>query len=442
LCSADCLLFPLSFALFPSSVFADRRDEGVSAMLADERCMAAATVCDVDGAFEQMPCMALIERDGWIVARNALCRRLTGFIDGTAVRVEDVLLGWYELSERRTRFDCLALRRHGAPLPVCAVAQSAMYRGERCRLVLLIEQNASVAGDGYERETSLVEDVLEATPEATAITHGGRVLHVNREFTRLFGYAAAECVGEDLVDLVVPEGRLHECEMMQHTLRKNGRVAMETRRRTRGGAEVDVCVLIAEMQLGGKAAGTLVTYRDIREQKLEEARLKHRARHDVLTGLPNRSLFLEQVGLTLARVRRRPDRRFAVVFMDLDGFKQVNDTMGHAAGDKLLLVVADRLTRCLRPQDTVSRFGGDEFALLLDESGSEAEVEAVAARIQTEIQQAIAIDGVETRVKASMGIAIAQQGYESAEEILLHADSAMYAAKMQGGGRHVTYHWQ
>jgi len=241
----------------------------------------------------------------------------------------------------------------------------------------------------------------------------------------------------------VPEGRVHECEMIQHTLRQNGRVAMETRRRTRSGAEVDVCVLIARVLLGGRASGTLVTYRDIRQQKQEEARLKHTAGHDGLTGLPNRSLFLEQVGLTLARLRRRPDRRFAVVFLDLDGFKQVNDSLGHAAGDKLLLAVADRLTGCLRPQDTVSRFGGDEFALLLDESGSEMEVQAVADRIQAEIREPMMLEGggrqTEARLSASLGIAIAQPGYESAEEMLLHADSAMYVAKTQGGGRHVTY---
>ncbi len=358
--------------------------------------------------------------------------------------MSDVLLGWYELDEtdRRVRFDCLVLRRHGAPMPVYAVAQGATYRGEACRLVLLIEQDGVAAGSGDERESTLVEDVLDATPEALVMTHGSRILHVNREFTRLFGYSAAECVGEELADLVVPEGRMHEREMILHTLRQNGRVAMETRRRTRSGEEVDVCVLIAKVRLGSRASGTLVTYRDIRQQKLEEARLKHRARHDSLTGLPNRSLFLEQIGLTLSRLRRRPDRRFAVVFMDLDGFKQVNDTLGHAAGDALLLVVADRLTRCLRPQDMVARFGGDEFALLLDESGSEIEVEAVSIRIQAEIQQLIMIDGAEARVRASMGIAIAVPGYGAAEEILLHADSAMYAAKASGGGRHVTYQWK
>ena len=423
--------------------------EGRVALLA-----AAVEECDIDASFETLPCMGLIERDGRIVARNGLHRRIAGALNasepegGATPRVRDVLLGWHvvEETDRRVRFDCLLLRRHGTPMPVYAVAQAAIYGGEACRLVLLVEQSVSAAGDASDRETTLVEDVLDATPEASVMTHGSRVLHVNREFTRLFGYTSAECVGEELAELVVPEGRMHECEMILHTLAQDGRVSMETRRRTRSGEEIDVCVLIAKVRLGSRAAGTLVTYRDIRQQKLVEARLMHHARHDALTGLPNRSLFLEQVGLTLARLRRRPDRRFAVVFMDLDGFKQVNDTLGHAAGDALLLVVADRLTRCLRPQDTVARFGGDEFALLLDESGNESEVAAVAARIQAEIQQPIDIygtgDGAVARVRASLGIAIAVPVYESAEEILLHADSAMYAAKTSGGGRHVTYKWK
>ena len=125
--------------------------------------------------------------------------------------------------------------------------------------------------------------------------------------------------------------------------------------------------------------------------------------------------------------------------MDLDGFKKVNDTLGHAAGDKLLLIVADRLTKCLRPQDAVARFGGDEFALLLDESGTEADVQAVAERIQTAMVQPMAIDGAAAKVSASMGILIAEARYESAEEMLKHADAAMYRAKTAGGGRHVSH---
>ncbi len=296
-----------------------------------------------------------------------------------------------------------------------------------------------LTAEADEPESSLLEEVLDATPEATVIAHQGRVLHVNREFMRLFGYCSAECVGQELVELVVPEGRVHECEMMLHTLRQSGRAAMETRRRARSGEEIDVCVLIARLRLGGDAMGMLVTYRDIRRQKQEAARLQHSARHDSLTALANRALFLETVGLTLARLRRRPDRSFAVIFIDLDGFKQVNDTLGHAAGDALLLEVAGRLRRCLRPQDTVARFGGDEFALLLDDCGGEDEVQAVAARIQAEVQVPVVLNGAEAKVAASIGIAMATHWSESTEELMLHADSAMYAAKTAGGGRHVVH---
>jgi diguanylate cyclase (GGDEF)-like protein/PAS domain S-box-containing protein len=388
----------------------------------------------------------MIERGGVVIARNAMARRMTGYVAvlDELPRVTDVLLGAFELEEpaARVRFECAVARRHGPPMPVHGVAQRMTHDGEECRLLIMMERREGFGAEG-DREGSLVEDVLDAMPEASVITHGSRILHVNREFRRLFGYAAAECVGRELTDLVVPEGLLHEREMIQHTLRKEGRVAMETRRRTRFGEDVDVYLLIAKVRLGRRAMGTLVTYRDIRAQKQEEARLKHSARHDVLTGLANRALFLEEVALTLGRLRRRPDRSFAVIFMDLDGFKQVNDTLGHAAGDALLLVVAGRLKRCLRPQDTVARFGGDEFALLLAESGTALEVQSVAARIQTAIQQEIELcgtgDPILARVSASLGIAMAVPAHESAEEIMALADAAMYSAKAAGGGRHVVY---
>jgi len=402
-----------------------------------------------NAGFEHLACMAMIERGGTILARNALARRMTGYSgegqeDPEVFRIESALLGAFRLEDEtghaktaRVRFDCLLTRRHGAPMAVHAVAQWTQHGGADCRLIVLLERCDSLSGTGDE-EVSLVEDILDATPEASVMTHSGRVLHVNREFTRLFGYSAVESVGRDLAELVVPEGLMHEAEVIQHTLQAQGRVSIETKRRARSGELMDVCVLIAKVRLGSRASGMLVTYRDIRSQKREAERLKHTARHDGLTGLPNRAAFLEQVSLTLARLRRRPDRGFAVIFMDLDGFKKVNDTLGHAAGDKLLLIVADRLTKCLRPQDSVARFGGDEFALLLDESGAEFDVEAVAARIQAEVLEPMTIDGAEAQVSASMGIVIAQTAYQTAEEMMRHADSAMYLAKADGGGQHVA----
>ena len=393
----------------------------------------------LDSCFERLPCMAMIERDGVIVARNALARAVT---DGghDILSVDHLMIGAYDFvgRDRRFRFDCLLLRRHGAPMQVNAVTQGSVFGGESCRLVLMIERVQGFAG-ATDTEGSFVEDVLDATPEATAIAHEGRVLHVNREFSRLFGYSLAECAGQELDELVLPDGRHHETEMILHMLDQTGRAEMDTVRRTRTGELMETFVMVSRVRLGGEAHGMFVTYRDIRRQKKEEARLQYSAHHDGLTGLANRARFLERVELTVARLRRRPDRSFAVVFLDLDGFKQVNDTLGHAAGDALLLTVAQRLAMCVRPQDVVARFGGDEFAILLDESGGEAEVHRVAERIQAEIGEPIPIEGVHAQVSASMGVAIARQLHESAEDILGHADAAMYRAKAAGKATHVLF---
>ena len=397
--------------------------------------------------FETLPVIAMIEQAGAIVARNKLARRLTGFSTGGKQPLGQALLGAYEFSggdaARRCRFDCLVVRRQGVPLQVSVATEATLWQGQPAYLLLMMERTEGFAGQS-DTGGSFLEDVLDATPEATVITHEGRVLHVNREFSRLFGYSLAESLGEELDELVIPDGRMHENEMVVHALRTAGRSSFETVRRTRAGEDVEVSVLVSRVRLGGEASGQFVTYRDIRRQKQEEARLQHTALHDALTGLANRALFLDRLGLTMARLRRRPDRRFAVVFLDLDGFKKVNDTMGHAAGDALLLMVAERLTRCVRPQDTVARFGGDEFALLLDESGAVDDVCRVAERIQSEIRRPCLLEtgglagGAPAYVSASMGIAIGTTRYGSAEAILRDADQAMYEAKAEGKARHVV----
>jgi diguanylate cyclase (GGDEF)-like protein len=140
--------------------------------------------------------------------------------------------------------------------------------------------------------------------------------------------------------------------------------------------------------------------------------------------------------LTMARLERRPDRNFAVVFLDVDRFKQVNDTQGHAAGDTLLLAVTQRLLSCLRPQDTIARFGGDEFALLLDDVGTAEDIANVAERIQTELQKPVPIATGEVFISASMGIAISSIDYSSADDMMRDADHAMYRAKANGKARH------
>lgn len=285
---------------------------------------------------------------------------------------------------------------------------------------------------------TLLEDVLDAMPEATVITHAGRILHINRAFSMLFGYAPQDCLGTDLDALVIPDGRLHENELIFYGLNAEGRSCIESVRQTRNGELIPMTVLVSRIRLGSGERGMFVTYRDLRKRKQEEARLQHVALHDGLTGLANRTLYVSRLELTMARLRRRPDRPFALVFMDLDGFKQVNDRLGHFAGDKLLQLVADRLVRCLRPQDTVARFGGDEFALLLNEVSGQDDLEQVLVRVQDTLGEPFTVESVPVRISASLGAAVASQEYGSVEEMLRDADAAMYAAKAAGKAGHVV----
>lgn len=174
-----------------------------------------------------------------------------------------------------------------------------------------------------------------------------------------------------------------------------------------------------------------------RQQHLDQIQqgLVHAAYHDPLTGLPNRSWFNERL---LQLIQQAEDQTHAILFIDLDGFKQVNDTLGHGVGDALLQCIAQRLRGCLRQRDRVARLGGDEFAVLLEDLENPLEATAVAHRIQAQLQQPFQIEGSEIQSGASIGIAFSQPNgkhYHQPEDFLRDADVAMYAAKANGKGR-------
>jgi diguanylate cyclase (GGDEF)-like protein/PAS domain S-box-containing protein len=391
-------------------------------------------------AFESLPCMALLVRDGMVTARNSLARRMTGLVgeETVACPISEVLgEGCFGVDldpeRNRVRFEGILLRRHGEGLRVSAAVHAAEFGGETYTLVLMMEHTREDAVDP-EANGSFLEDMMEAMPRATVVAHGNRVLHVNAEFLQMFDYTSAEVLGRGLDELLVPDGLLHEEEMIAHQLERTGRLSFETQRRTRQGRLIHVQLMASRLRLGGEVNGMFITFIDIGKQKQEEERLRHRALHDGLTGLANRGLFLNRAELMLSRLRRRPDRSFAIFFLDLDGFKQVNDELGHAAGDAVLFEIANRLRECVRPQDTVARFGGDEFALLVDETGAEDEMERVALRLQEEVGRGIRLPGAEAHVSASIGIALAHIGYADADAMLRDADRMMYRAKHAGRG--------
>ena len=178
-----------------------------------------------------------------------------------------------------------------------------------------------------------------------------------------------------------------------------------------------------------RMAGSLT---DIVDRKRAEARLLHDAFHDALTELPNRSLFVDRLGLALEQSRRHKGVSFAVLFLDLDRFKNLNDSLGHSAGDTLLVEFAGRLQSCLRPGDTVARLGGDEFGVLLTEVDGPEDATRVAERIQELLRQPFSISATEVVSTASIGIALGSSAYERPDDILRDADTAMYRAKAAG----------
>ena len=191
--------------------------------------------------------------------------------------------------------------------------------------------------------------------------------------------------------------------------------------------------------LEGKPVGRVCCFRDVTERELAEEKLRHNALHDTLTNLPNRISFMDHLKQAIGRKNGNPANRFAVLFLDLDRFKIINDSLGHVVGDKLLVALAQRLRSSIRPGDVVARLGGDEFTVLLNRTGDVKEVARVAERLQTQISEPFKIDNYEVFTTASIGVIIADDLPREADDFLRDADTAMYRAKEAGKARYEIF---
>jgi diguanylate cyclase (GGDEF)-like protein/PAS domain S-box-containing protein len=268
------------------------------------------------------------------------------------------------------------------------------------------------------------------------VEHDGAVSYISPQIEAITGYAPEEYDDPEFwIRTMHPDDRRRVLDEDARTDRTGEPFRVEFRKFARDGRLVwlrDEAVLVRDE--AGEPLYWQGVVSDITERKALEERLEHQALHDPLTGLPNRRLFVNRLGQAVRRTRRRKGSKTAVLFMDLDGFKVVNDSLGHDVGDLLLRVVAQRLGRCLRPEDLLARFGGDEFVVLLEDVESPEEAVRVAERITGELRRPFLLEGRELFVAASIGISLGDARTHDPEGLLREADTAMYRAKEGGGG--------
>jgi len=267
-----------------------------------------------------------------------------------------------------------------------------------------------------------------------------RHVYVNPAVEKAMGISPSTFIGKTNAQLAMPEDfcQLWEQKLRQVFETKQGNVfefsfpiSSETR--------YYQSRLVPEFANDGAVEFVLGISRNITALKQAEEQLIHDALHDVLTGLPNRTLFMERLECALRHAKRRADYLFAVLFLDLDRFKLVNDSLGHMTGDQLLVAIARRLETCLRSGDTVARLGGDEFTILLDDIKDVSEVTRIADRIHKELTSPFNLSGYEVFTTASIGIALSAIGYDLPGELLRDADIAMYQAKALGKARYEVF---
>lgn len=298
------------------------------------------------------------------------------------------------------------------------------------------------------RETERYRALFEDAAEAIIVSdYEGRIREVNDAFMELSGYSRSELNDAQAHDFYIDSSQREE---LFRRLAEEGRVQdFEVRLRRADGA-VRLCLITAS-KIGGASEERLIqsVLRDITEERQREEALRHQALHDPLTGLPNRTLFWDRLEQTIARVERRGDMG-ALLYVDLNGFKTINDRLGHQTGDEVLVEVAKRLVEAVRDVDTVARIGGDEFALLLPHLTGPQDAREIADRALGNLTSPIRADSAEVEVSAAIGIALLADSdrqdavqtatlRENPDVLLERGDAAMYRAKEKEGSTVAMY---
>ena len=327
---------------------------------------------------------------------------------------------------------------NAAVLVVLLLARQVLAQLEHHDLTKTLESKVVERTDELRRREEQFRSLVAHSSDVVTVVDGsGSITYQSLSVMRLLGYGHNQLIGLGIDRFIHEEDRTRLLTVIHpQSIAAGDSVTVELRLVRADGTWARTETTISNLLQNPAVQGMVLTSRDIGDRKELEDQLRHRAFHDTLTGLGNRALFRDRLEHAVTRVRRYGGD-LGVLFVDLDGFKTVNDTLGHDAGDRLLKEVSDRLQECVRTSDTVARMGGDEFAVLLEQAGDAKAAQLVASRILAALQLPIELEGgVQTRAGCSIGIATTRPGdVPSAESLLRDADLAMYRAKAQGKGR-------
>ena len=342
--------------------------------------------------------------------------------------------------------ELIGLRNDGSEFPVELSLGEVQEAGDRLFAAIIRDITERKRSEEALRQLSRQNEmVLNSAGEGIfGLDHQGKTTFINPAAARMTGWEIKELLGQRLHGFLhhsKPDGTPYppeECPIYAAfrtgaTFSRDNEVFWR-----KDGTHFPVEYVSTPIIEGDNITGAVVTFKDITERKALEQKLQYQAFHDPLTDLPNRALFMDRLGHALTRANRL-ETKVAVLFTDLDNFKVINDSLGHKAGDRLLVAVAERLQACVRPADTVARLGGDEFTLLLEGVAGVSDAAKVAERIAQDLQAPFALEAQEVFATTSTGIAVSSSTREQPRDLLRHADLAMYRAKSKGKARYEVF---
>ncbi len=335
----------------------------------------------------------------------------------------------------------MSFEQFGLPALMVAVPLIAMFLSTLHFYFQHKEAEAQHVEELKESESRFHSAFTHAAIGMALVTTEGKFIQVNKAFCEMLGRNSEELLAANLRELVNGE----DLQALQEPVSKLvkgqlARVQTELRGVHRDGSDVWLMLnvsLARDWQF--RTHNLIVQAQDVTARRRAEAELYHNAYHDSLTQLANRAYFVEQLNRAIARTQRHPEQRFAVMYLDFDRFKMVNDSLGHKAGDELLVSIARRLKSILRPTDVLARLGGDEFAILVEDLTRQGDAVELTERIEKELAKPVQLGAMEVSMSASIGITFSTNNYQTSDQIIRDADIAMYKAKSKGKAQYAVF---